>query len=61
MSVEEFRNALRKELQNMRNESTGKKTWTAQDVAGMMKVSDKELSYLMKFNTPKTLAELWSS
>lgn len=58
--VKAYREALRKELTQMRNPANGKRTWTDAEVRGMMGIDDKNLKYLMKQNTPKQLAETWS-
>lgn len=45
----------------MKSSATGEKTWTAQDVARIMKSqTDRVLVNAMKHNTPKEYAELLS-
>ena len=46
MTVEEFKETLRKELHNMHNESTGQKTWTDKEADAMTDaLSDREIQY----------------
>ena len=45
----------------MVDESTGRKTWTAQDVAEIMKgQTDSVLRNAMRYNTPEEYAEILS-
>lgn len=61
MTVEQYRANLQKALQAMVDESTGRKTWTAQDVAEIMKgQTDSVLRNAMRYNTPEEYAEILS-
>lgn len=61
MTVEQYRAELVKALQAAVDESTGRKTWTAQDIAQIMKSqTDSVLKNAMKYNTPSEYAYILS-